>query len=131
GVMENRLPEMVQALLAQIREQPEDDLPRLVLADWLMEHGTSEAEQAHGEFLRLHILQQQSTNPAERFELNSRARQLQEAHGRDWLGELAQRIPGWEYRRGGVLGVEAKTPLGKLAALPRVVWAAGLQPLGA
>ena len=40
-----------EALLAGVRESPEEDGPRLVLADWLEDHG--EADRA--EFIRLQI----------------------------------------------------------------------------
>ena len=45
----------VLALLAEARDRPEEDGPRLVLADYLMEHGDP-AEQARGEFIRLQVL---------------------------------------------------------------------------
>jgi uncharacterized protein (TIGR02996 family) len=37
------------ALLEQAKETPEDDSPRLVLADWLDEHGDAE----RAEFIRV------------------------------------------------------------------------------
>jgi uncharacterized protein (TIGR02996 family) len=39
------------ALLAAVFAAPDDDLPRLVYADWLEEHGESD----HAEFIRLQI----------------------------------------------------------------------------
>jgi len=44
-----------QALLAAIRNNPEEDTPRLMYADWLDEHATSEAQRAHAEFIRVQI----------------------------------------------------------------------------
>ena len=41
------------ALLSAILANPEDDLPRLVFADWLDEHGTTDADAARSEFIRL------------------------------------------------------------------------------
>ena len=40
-----------QGLLDAIRERPDDDLPRLALADWCMEQ-PDEATQARGEFIQ-------------------------------------------------------------------------------
>jgi uncharacterized protein (TIGR02996 family) len=40
------------ALLAAVKETPDDDAPRLVLADWLEEHG-DEDDRAHAELLRV------------------------------------------------------------------------------
>jgi uncharacterized protein (TIGR02996 family) len=47
-----------QALLAAIRAAPEDDLPRLVFADWLDEHRQPE----RAEFIRTSIHHQRSEN---------------------------------------------------------------------
>ncbi len=41
------------ALLSAILANPDDDLPRLVFADWLEEHGTTDADAARVEFIRL------------------------------------------------------------------------------
>jgi uncharacterized protein (TIGR02996 family) len=41
------------ALLSAILANPDDDLPRLVFADWLEENGTSDADAARVEFIRL------------------------------------------------------------------------------
>src|SRR4051812_5771442 len=43
----------VMAFHDAIRDDPEDDTPRLVLADWLEEHGRDEADSARARFLRL------------------------------------------------------------------------------
>jgi uncharacterized protein (TIGR02996 family) len=37
------------ALLAAVLDNPQDDTPRLVYADWLDEHGTSAGERARAE----------------------------------------------------------------------------------
>ncbi len=44
------------ALLKAILAAPDDDLPRLVFADWLEENGTSDADAARAEFIRLGCL---------------------------------------------------------------------------
>jgi uncharacterized protein (TIGR02996 family) len=43
------------ALLKAICDEPEDDTPRLVYADWLDEHAGSEADRARAEFIRLQV----------------------------------------------------------------------------
>src|SRR5688572_25485946 len=61
------------SFLEAIRASPDDDLPRLVYADWLEEHG----EQAHAEFIRLscHIAQE-TLPPDDRRELRRRRFEL-------------------------------------------------------
>ena len=44
--------DIAHALLDAVRDDPDDDLPRLAYADWLMEQ-PSEAEQGRGEFIQL------------------------------------------------------------------------------
>jgi uncharacterized protein (TIGR02996 family) len=41
------------SLLRAILAAPDDDVPRLVYADWLDEHGTTDADAARAEFVRL------------------------------------------------------------------------------
>ncbi len=41
------------ALLAAIRDNPDEDTPRLVYADWLDEHATTDPQRARAEFIRL------------------------------------------------------------------------------
>src|SRR5262249_13419668 len=36
-----------------IREEPDDDAPRLIYADWLEEHATSESDRVRAEYVRL------------------------------------------------------------------------------
>jgi uncharacterized protein (TIGR02996 family) len=42
-----------KALLAAIRDHPDEDTPRLVYADWLDEHATNDAQRARAEFIRV------------------------------------------------------------------------------
>lgn len=46
---------MRETFLQAILESPEDDLPRLALADWLLERGESETELAFAQFVQLQI----------------------------------------------------------------------------
>jgi uncharacterized protein (TIGR02996 family) len=70
-----------EALLAAIRANPRDDLPRLVFADWLQEQG----EVAYAEFIRLSCrIASESLTAAERKRLRSerfaRFQQMREDH---------------------------------------------------
>lgn len=78
------------ALVGFIRDHPEDDAPRLALADWLAENGRDEAERARGEFVRLQcrLARLRPDDPAVET-LRLRERSLQETHQRSWLGDWA------------------------------------------
>ena len=85
------------AFLAAVRAAPDDDLPRLVYADWLEERGDGE----RAEFIRLSC----ETPPEPRADaVEARLRELLAAHGRRW------RIPGLRGRqhfaRGFVADIE-------------------------
>jgi uncharacterized protein (TIGR02996 family) len=68
------------ALLAAIREAPDDDAPRLVYADWLEEHG-DEQHLAHAELIRVQVeLARLPIDDDRRAELRERERRLQRAH---------------------------------------------------
>jgi uncharacterized protein (TIGR02996 family) len=83
----------VLAFLADIKEQPADDAPRLIFADWLEEQGDPELA-ARGELLRL-----QCRTP--RTEA-SRARQaeLLGQFSPRWLGPLVAVVRSWGWHRG-------------------------------
>ena len=88
------------ALLEAARLEPHDDAPRLVLADWLDEHG----EDARAEFVRGQLRLAPGAPPLgqeERQRLEERCRFLVRRHGGGWLGPL-WRWPPWrtEWRRG-------------------------------
>src|SRR5690348_345799 len=44
-----------ESLLAAIKANPRDDLPRLVYADWLDEFGTTDLDAATSEFIRASV----------------------------------------------------------------------------
>src|SRR5262245_10028348 len=80
-----------EALLRAVCENPDDDTPRLVFADWLQENG----EEDRAEFIRLQI------RLADRYTIAmnmmagqdaeyDRAKALQEQFGAMWLGELTE-----------------------------------------
>src|SRR5262245_33314555 len=67
------------ALFRAICEQPWEDTPRLMNADWLQEHGDAE----RAEFIRLMVELARSNDETRQGELRTRAEQLhKEAYGR-------------------------------------------------
>jgi uncharacterized protein (TIGR02996 family) len=97
------------AFLRAILADPDDDLPRLIYADYLDERGDP-----RGEFIRAQIeVARLPRGDARRKKLKERATQLRDRHEPEWVGPLREFIDGWEFRRGFV---EAVT-LGALAFL--------------
>jgi uncharacterized protein (TIGR02996 family) len=73
------------SFLRAITAAPDDDLPRLVYADWLDEHGRHE----RAEFIRLQCeLARLPEGNARHNELRTREHDLLTAHGAEWLGGL-------------------------------------------
>src|SRR3954447_22280868 len=88
---------MSDYLLAAIREQPDDDLARLAYADFFDENG--EADRAH--FIRLQMAAEKRPPRSPRAgELAAEAEGVLAAHERRWLGEWAELLVGWTFRRG-------------------------------
>jgi uncharacterized protein (TIGR02996 family) len=120
----------VEALLAGIRECPEDDIRRLVLADWLEDHDQPE----RAEFVRLQVRRARAEAPfGECFSqigplVTEREGALLAANRHEWLGELPglvteRAIPiengsvHYEFSRGLLrLRMEAAAFLGRLPA---------------
>jgi uncharacterized protein (TIGR02996 family) len=76
----------IEALLAAVYDAPDDEAPRLVYADALLERGDP-----RGELITLQI---QGRDPR-------RERELIETHGKRWLGELAPIVmAGYRFERG-------------------------------
>lgn len=44
-----------EALIATVREYPDDDLPRMMFADWLDEYGESESDRCRAKFIRAQV----------------------------------------------------------------------------
>jgi uncharacterized protein (TIGR02996 family) len=91
------------ALLRDIVEDPEDDAPRLVYADWLEDHGRPE----RAELIRAQIaLASPPEGGAERRALRAREAELLEKHEEEWVGPLKQLgVRAGSLRRGLVEGV--------------------------
>src|SRR5262245_34838074 len=79
-------PELM-GLLQTARESPGDVAPRLVVADWLEEHG-DEVDRARAEFVRLQCRQEEEEagyTPVS----NRRELELHKQYYREWVGSVA------------------------------------------
>lgn len=113
---------VVLAFLRDIKANPDDPTPRLVLADWLEEHGDS-VRAARGEFLRLQSLAALPLYPEREAEL---LRRFETA----WLGPLRPLAISWSWRRGLLhLEIPARVLLDDSAGLVRTeafAWVEGV-----
>lgn len=82
--------------LREIKEHPDDDTPRLILADWLQDQGEPRGEFV---FLQVHRRRLAEDDP-QRAEFQQRERQLLRRYVFDWLGPLADRASAWTFQRG-------------------------------
>jgi len=90
----------VLALLADVKEHPDEDGLRLILADWLEEFGDP-ADQARAELIRCQVAHERlPPDDPEKAAAGRRARWLQQDHGPKWLGPLGQWLSAWSFRRG-------------------------------
>jgi uncharacterized protein (TIGR02996 family) len=86
-----------QAFLSAIRENPNDDAPRLVYADWLDEHGNA----ARAEFIRVQCrLGGLDEDDPQSSDLRRREYELLADHWGEWAGPLIGRVRRWRFRRG-------------------------------
>jgi uncharacterized protein (TIGR02996 family) len=87
------------AFTQAIIESPEDDVPRLVYADWLEEHGDP-----RGEFLRAQCLLARLNEADPRWPgLKRREAELLARHEADWLGAWRGRAGRWAFQRGRLM----------------------------
>jgi uncharacterized protein (TIGR02996 family) len=87
------------AFFEAIRDDPPDDTPRLVYADWLEENGDPE----RAEFIRLQCeLARMDPDDPGRPALEQRERALLAAHEAEWLGPLHPHLLEWSFERGFV-----------------------------
>jgi uncharacterized protein (TIGR02996 family) len=111
-----------EAFLRAICANPDDDLPRLVYADWLDERGDP-----RGEFIRVECeLPHLASEDPRRRQLHLRDCELIRLHKERWVGmipELVRRhLAGyWDFRRGllEVLAIDAAALVGEAAAYVR------------
>jgi uncharacterized protein (TIGR02996 family) len=87
----------LQALLQACKDEPDDDAPRLVLSDWLEEHGQAD----RAEFVRLQVrLARQEVPAGDEAVAAARAHELYLRHADEWLGGLRGWAGGCTFRRG-------------------------------
>jgi uncharacterized protein (TIGR02996 family) len=86
------------AFLQAILDNPDDDTPRLMFADWLMERADP-----HGEFIKIQCELARLTPTDERyFDLRQREAALLAEHGDDWAKRVAAIATNHEFERGFV-----------------------------
>jgi uncharacterized protein (TIGR02996 family) len=78
----------VLALLADVKENPDDLTPWLVLTDWLDEHG-DEADRARAEYCRLCFDKLGKKTYASDWEKGERRRELFRTYRERWFGDLS------------------------------------------
>jgi uncharacterized protein (TIGR02996 family) len=101
------LPPNAVSLLEQVKAQPEDDAPRLVLADWLQE-SCPPALAARGEFIHLQVTRSRlAPDDPQQAVLLGLERRLLKVHALDWLGALADHASHWRFER-GLIHLEAR-----------------------
>lgn len=87
-------------LLQTIIQDPDDDTPRLIYADWLEEHGN----QARAEFIRAQCesarLFRSGTNLERAFALRAQYTELLRRHEKEWVGEFPNKATSWTFERG-------------------------------
>jgi uncharacterized protein (TIGR02996 family) len=97
---------MEQAFLDDILANPDDDVPRLVYADWLEEHGGPHGA-ARAEFIRVQCeLARLPVDDDRRGDLESRDTQLLARYRKGWAGSLRHCVKNWEFHRGFVEAVK-------------------------
>ncbi|MCS6864717.1 MAG: TIGR02996 domain-containing protein [Gemmataceae bacterium] len=91
-----------QVLFQAILQEPDADLPRLMFADWLEEHGGN-AERLRAEFIRVQVELAHTPAATTRYwELLAQEQRLLSAYGEQWLAPL--RGPGEPLQRGFTQG---------------------------
>lgn len=84
------------AFLQAIMDNPDDDAPRLIYADWL-----DERDDPRGEFIRVQCRLATMARDDERsLPLEQLERRLLEGHQDVWLGTLRPLLARWTFRRG-------------------------------
>ena len=94
-----------ESLLATIAAHPDDDLPCLVLADWLDEHAQSEADRSRAAFVRAQVAEWRDPFPWETDAADPDTPRpslaLLDRHRDDWLAFLPQKQRAWvNFERG-------------------------------
>ncbi|MFO0844211.1 MAG: TIGR02996 domain-containing protein, partial [Gemmataceae bacterium] len=94
--MPSDLREQLAVFLRAIKHDPGDDVPRLVLADWLQDQGDP-----RGELLALEVeIDRLAESDPRRERLRRRERLLLDQYGTTWLGPLVDLPLTWRFERG-------------------------------
>lgn len=108
-------PELM-AFLEAIKETPGDDMPRLILADWLEERGDP-----RGGFLRAQVLAEgRLASDPEHQRLAAYAADLLARHEAAWHGRLPKLLGGWQYFHRGLMHLHV-SPGALLSAAPSLL----------
>jgi uncharacterized protein (TIGR02996 family) len=103
-----------EAFLQAIIDDPDDDTPRLIYADWLDERGDP-----RGEFIRVQCqLARLAEADPRRTELEARERTLLHRHEEHFIGGLWQSVEAWDFHP----GVKDATPRGRVSRLLVDAW---------
>jgi uncharacterized protein (TIGR02996 family) len=95
--------EQLAVFLRDVKDTPDDDTPRLVLADWLQDQGDP-----RGELIALSLQRSRIPEDDPRHnELWVRERRLLREHAFEWLGGLIDAVSNWTFRK-GLLHIEAR-----------------------
>jgi uncharacterized protein (TIGR02996 family) len=101
-VLEPPRPEVL-LFLREIKEHPEDDTPRLILADWLQDRG-----EARGEFVHLQVVRARlDRGDPQALALERREKALLGRHLFAWLDCLVDHVVAWQFAR-GLVRLEAR-----------------------
>lgn len=95
--------EQLAIFLQDVKDNPDDDTPRLVLADWLQDQGDPRGELISLSLQRHHLPEDDPGHD----ELRLQQRWLLRRHAFDWLGDLIDVVSSWTFER-GFLHVEAR-----------------------
>jgi uncharacterized protein (TIGR02996 family) len=109
------------AFLEDIIENPDDDAPRLVFADWLDDNGDPE----RAEFIRLQCALAGSPDDPGRSRWLARETELRQKHGKTWAGPVARVADEYHFRRGFVESV--RLPVARVVSKAKELFAR--QPL--
>jgi uncharacterized protein (TIGR02996 family) len=91
---------VVVALLRACKELPDEEVHRLVLADWLEENATDPAETALRDLIRLQVQFDRLSDDNKRLPLAAEASSLLDHYGRKWLGSLDTDRVNWGLQHG-------------------------------
>jgi uncharacterized protein (TIGR02996 family) len=104
-----------RALLEEIVEHPDDDMPRLIYADWLEDRGSPRAE-----FIRLQCELEQVSDDALQKQLRLQERKLLALYEKEWTeGVNREQVPYLRFRRGFVESIQTTVPYLRKAIVRR------------